>query len=173
MSTANSDAQHEQIMRAGRAHADMAADDQPSKLPRRALFVLTCMDARIDPLRLLGLQLGDAHIVRNGGGRVTSDVVRSLVLSSALLGTRHVAVIHHTDCGLRAPSDAHVHEQLRARGVDADDMEIGTFDDLDASVRDDVATLVDEPLVGASLTVSGYVYDVDSRDLRAVTDATP
>lgn len=159
---------HEQIMRAGRAYADMALGGQASKLPERALFVLTCMDARVDPLRLLGLQLGDAHIMRNAGGRVTGDVVRSLVLSSALLGTHHVAVIHHTDCGLHAPGDAQVREQLREQGVDVGDMTIATFDDLDASVRNDVAALTSEPLVGSSLTLSGYAYDVDSRELREV-----
>lgn len=164
--------QHEQIMRAGRTYAETASGTQASKLPERALFVLTCMDARVDPLRILGLDLGDAHVVRNAGGRVTADVVRSLVLSSVLLGTRHVAVIHHTDCGLQAPSDAHVHEQLRDRGVDVGDMAIGTFDDVDESVRDDVAALAGDPLVETSMTVSGYVYDVGTRELRTVTEPT-
>ena len=164
--------QHEQIMRASRAYADTNADGGASKLPQRELFVLTCMDARVDPLRILGLDLGDAHVVRNAGGRVTSDVMRSLVLSSALLGTRHVAVIHHTDCGLQASSDAQIHEQLRERGVDVRDMMIGTFDDVDASVHDDVARLAGDPLIGASATVSGYVYDVDTCELRAVGDPT-
>ena len=115
---------YDDLLRASRAHAaaaTRAAGDVPAaKLPARRLFVLTCMDARVDPLRMLGLRPGDAHVVRNAGGRVTDDVVRSLVLSSALLGTRHVAVVHHTDCGLLAPGDAHVRAQLRERGVDVE-----------------------------------------------------
>ncbi|HEX6256069.1 MAG TPA: carbonic anhydrase [Euzebyales bacterium] len=140
------------------------------KLPARGLFVLTCMDARVDPLRLLGLELGDAHIMRNAGGRVSDDAVRSLVVSSALQGTREVAVIHHTDCGLGATTDEQMRADLAARGVDVGNLWIGAFDDVDDSVRDDVATLR-ASLAGAEVTVTGYVYDVRTGALREVDGA--
>ena len=165
------------LLRGNREHAARTATaaaagaTRPAKLPARRLFVLTCMDARVDPLPILGLRPGDAHVVRNAGGRVTDDVVRSLLLSSALLGTRHAVVVHHTDCGLQATGDAHVLAQLRARGVDVGDLAIGTFADLDGSVRDDVAALAAEPLVGTELSVRGFVYDVRTHALRPVDDA--
>jgi carbonic anhydrase len=154
---------------ANRAHADGFRDGDLPKRPARRLFVLTCMDARIDPLRLLGLELGDAHVVRNAGGRVSDDALRSLVLSSALTGTGEVVVIHHTDCALGATTDEQVRRDLAAHGIDAGNLWIGAFDDLDASVREDVATLRSS-LASADIAVSGYVYDVRTGSLRTVDE---
>lgn len=159
------------LLAGNRTYAETFADGAAPKLPRREVFVLTCMDTRIDPLPLLGLQLGDAHVVRNAGGRVTDDVVRSLLLSSTLRGTRAAVVIHHTDCGLGATTDDRMRASLRDHGVDVGDMAIGAFDDLDQSVRDDVAALAAEPRVGSALAVWGYVYDVASGRLREVDTA--
>jgi carbonic anhydrase len=156
------------LLRANDNYADAFTGEGTSKLPERQLFVLACMDARVDPLALLGLRLGDAHVIRNAGGRVTDDVIRSLVLSSALLGTRYAVVLHHTDCGLHAASDEQVRASLRARGIYAGSMTIGSFDDLDGSVRSDVRALETEPMVGSSMTVWGYVYDVTTGRLRQV-----
>jgi carbonic anhydrase len=172
MTTRNGDGDlHHQLLLANRAYAEGFAGGDMSKLPRRQLFVLACMDARVDPLRLLGLRPGDAHVVRNAGGRVTDDVIRSLVLSSALLGTRHAVVIHHTDCGLGTTTDEQLRARLRDHGVDVGDMAIGAFGDLDQSVRDDVAALLADPMVGSSMAVGGYVYDVTSGRLRGVDGA--
>lgn len=143
------------------------AHDAP-KRPARRLFVLTCMDARVDPLRLLGLQVGDAHVVRNAGGRVTDDVVRSLVLSSTLLGTDHVAVIHHTDCGLGSTTDEQVRAAVAEHGVDIGDLWTGAFDDVDDSVRTDVADLRRLAGLRDRVVVHGYVYDVATGRLRVV-----
>lgn len=143
------------------------AHDAP-KAPARRLFVLTCMDARVDPLRLLGLQVGDAHIVRNAGGRVTDDVVRSLVLSSTLLGTGDVAVIHHTDCGLGATTDERIRADVAEQGVDIGELWTGAFDDLDDSVRTDVADLRRLAGLRDRVVVHGYVYDVATGRLRVV-----
>jgi carbonic anhydrase len=156
------------MLLANRAFADAFSGEGASKRPERQVFVLACMDTRVDPLPVLGLRLGDAHVVRNAGGRVTDDVIRSLVLSSALLGTRHALVMHHTDCGLRASSDEQVRASLRERGIYAGSMAIHSFDDLDGSVRSDVRALVTEPMVGSSMTVWGYVYDVETGRLRQV-----
>lgn len=158
---------HRDLLRANATYADGFTGAAP-KLPRRRLFVVTCMDARIDPPRLLGLEPGDAHIVRNAGGRVTDDVIRSLVLSSVLLGTRHAVVIHHTDCGLGGASDDQVRADLRGHGVDVGDMRMGAFGDLDDSVREDVAALSAHPLAGSTIAVWGYVYDVGDGRLRGV-----
>jgi carbonic anhydrase len=156
------------MLLANRSYADAFTGEGTPKLPERQVFVLACMDARVDPLPLLGLRLGDAHVVRNAGGRVTDDVIRSLVLSSALLGTRYAVVVHHTDCGMRAPSDEHVRARLREHGIYTGSMAIGSFDDLDGSVRTDVRALATDPMVGSSMTVWGYVYDVTTGRLRRV-----
>ena len=110
--------------------------------PTRRVAVLACMDARLRPEDALGLSLGEAHVIRNAGGRVTDDVVRSLVLSSAVLGTRQAVVIHHTDCGLLGVSDA----ALRARvtqvtGEDVGDLGFLPFDDADGALIEDVRAI--------------------------------
>jgi carbonic anhydrase len=110
-----------------------------SARPERHLVVVTCMDARLDLFRLLGLDIGDAHILRNAGGRVTEDVVRSLVLSSHALGTREVLVIHHTECGLFDTSNDEIRSKVHAAtGTRPDDIDFLPFDDVHASVHNDV-----------------------------------
>ncbi len=158
----------EWLLTANLAYVESFDGADAPKRPARRLFVLTCMDARVEPLRLLGLGLGDAHVVRNAGGRVSDDAVRSLVLSSALLGTTHAVVIHHTDCGLGMTSDDQVRSDLRDAGVDVGNLWIGAFADVDHSVRDDVDTLRSHPLVADRVAVTGYVYDVRTGHLRPV-----
>jgi carbonic anhydrase len=156
------------LLDGNRAYADAFEDHDAPKEPARRLFVLTCMDTRVDPLRALGLQLGDVHVIRNAGGRVTDDVVRSLVLSSTLLGTEHVAVIHHTDCGLGSTTDEQVRADLAGHGVDIGELWTGAFADLDDSVRADVDDLRGLAVLRDRVTVSGYVYDVATGRLRPV-----
>jgi carbonic anhydrase len=156
------------LLNGNAGHADAFDAHDAPKRPARRLFVLTCMDARVDPLRLLGHQVGDAHLVRNAGGRVTDDVVRSLVLSSTLLGTDHVAVIHHTDCGLGSTTDEQVRAAVAERGVDIGDLWTGAFDDVDDSVRTDVADLRRLAGLRDRVVVHGYVYDVATGRLRVV-----
>lgn len=153
-----------------RAYAEQFADGDVAKRPARRLFILTCMDARVEPLRVLGLDLGDAHIVRNAGGRVSDDVVRSAVLSSALLGTDHALVIHHTDCGLGPTTEEAVRSDLADAGIEVGNLWLGTFEDLDDSIREDVAHL--RAVLGPrDVAVSGYAYDVSTGRLRAVDTA--
>src|SRR3954467_2243881 len=104
--------------------------------PQRQLVILTCMDARLDLFRALGLEVGDAHILRNGGGRATPDAIRSLVVSAHLLGTREVGVIHHTNCGLEGTTQEQVAERT---GVDS--IDFLAFEDLEASIREDVEAI--------------------------------
>ncbi len=134
--------------------------------PARKVLVLACMDARLDPARALGLEEGDAHVVRNAGGRA-ADALRSVIISQQLLGTREVVVIHHTDCGMMTFTD----EQLRARleselGQDTE-LQFLSFADLDQSVRDDVTALRASPLL-LDVPVRGFVYDVKTGRLREV-----
>ncbi len=133
--------------------------------PARRLVILTCMDARIDPAQAFGVTEGDAHVIRNAGGRASEDALRSLVISTQLLGTREVSVIHHTDCGMLTFTN----EQLQARlGADAAGIDFLPFSDLEQSVRDDMATIRASPLLPDDLAVRGFIYDVRSGHLREV-----
>jgi carbonic anhydrase len=133
--------------------------------PQRHLVILTCMDARIDLFRALGLEVGDAHILRNAGGRATPDALRSLVVSSHLLGTREVGVIHHTNCGLEGRTEDEVAERTGVR-----DMPFLTFDDLEASVKDDVEAIRTCGLLPDGFVSWGAVYDVDDGAVRVVVE---
>jgi carbonic anhydrase len=135
--------------------------------PRRHVAVVTCMDARLDPAKFLGLQEGDAHVIRNAGGRA-ADAIRSLVISQQLLGTREVVVIHHTDCGMLTFTDDQLRQKLRddlgAQTTDA----FLPFSDLEQSVRDDVAAIRTSPLLLKDVPVRGFIYDVRTGRLQEV-----
>ncbi len=137
--------------------------------PGRRLAILTCMDARLDPAKFLGLQEGDAHVIRNAGGRASDDAIRSLIISQQLLGTREVVVIHHTDCGMLTFSNEALRRQLSERlGVDATHVDFLPFSDLAQSVREDVRRVRSSPFVPQDIAVSGYVYDVTTGKLREI-----
>jgi carbonic anhydrase len=135
--------------------------------PARRVAVVACMDARLDPARVLGLEEGDAHVIRNAGGR-TTDAIRSLVISQQLLGTREVVVVHHTDCGMLTFTDEDLKGKIRQELKAEADIEFLPFSDLDASVRDDVEAVRRSPLLLAGVPVSGFVYDVKTGRLRRV-----
>jgi len=136
--------------------------------PARKVAVVVCMDARIDPARALGLEEGDAHVIRNAGGRI-SEALRSLTISQTLLGTEEVVVIHHTDCGMLTFTDEGIRKKLRTeRGANADHVAFLPFPELDASVRDDLAAYRASPLVRHDVPVRGFVYDVRTGKLREV-----
>jgi carbonic anhydrase len=135
--------------------------------PARRVAVLACMDARLDPARVLGLEEGDAHVIRNAGGRA-HDAIRSLVISQQLLGTREIVVVHHTDCGMLTFSDETLRTKLRDELGQRTDREFLPFPDLDQSVRDDVAAIRNEPLLLRGVPVTGFVYDVRTGRLRQV-----
>lgn len=137
--------------------------------PSKHVAVLTCMDARLHPESFLGIPLGGAHVVRNAGGRASEDAIRSLVVSSRLLGTREVVVIHHTDCGMLGLRDAELRSRLTEEtGADASDLDFLPFDDLEGSVREDVEAIEASPFIDDEVTVSGFVFDVRTGRLREV-----
>ena len=138
--------------------------------PVRRLAVLTCMDARLHPGQFLGLQAGDAHVITNAGGRASDDAIRSLLVSSRVLGAREVMVIHHTDCGMNKYTDDGLREKFRdEHGVDTSSIgDFLCFSDLYDSVRDDVRRLRESALLEDSLNVRGFVYDVRSGWLEPV-----
>jgi carbonic anhydrase len=142
--------------------------------PRRKVTILTCMDARLDPRAFLGLALGDAHVIRNAGGRASADALRSLVISEQLLGTTDIVVIHHTDCGMRTFQNEDLAGKLRDElGVDASDWDFLPFSDLEASVREDVALLRESALIPAEISIHGAIYDVQTGRVHEVVGAEP
>lgn len=135
--------------------------------PRRAAAVLTCMDARIDPLSLLGVRPGDAHVIRNAGGLVTDDAIRSLSASQRLLGTQEVIVVMHEGCGLLGGSDEEFAALLAEDGAHPE-WRLGAFADLDDALRAGLARLRSAPELPARERICGFVFDPDSGELREV-----
>ncbi len=143
---------------------------QPS-VPRRRLAVVTCMDARLDVLGILGLQPGDAHVLRNAGGVISTDIIRSLLISQHLLGTREIVVLHHTDCGMLKFSEAGLRAALR-RDLGAEPpFALEPFTDVEDHLRASLTRLRTSPWLSRTDAISGYVYDVHSGRLTALEDA--
>ncbi len=139
--------------------------------PRRRLAIVTCMDSRLDVFAALGLHDGEAHILRNAGGVITDDVIRSLAVSQRRLGTREVMLIHHTDCGMQSLSDDGFRAELQeATGV-APAFAIESFSDLDADVRQSILRVRRSSFLPHRDVVRGFVYDVDSHRLREIAVA--
>ena len=155
------------LRNAERYHRVFTGGDLPVP-PALKLAIVTCMDSRIDLFALLGLHLGEAHVIRNAGGLVTEDVLRSLTLSQALLGTRDIMVIQHTGCGLHGNEDA-----LRARVTEITGSEppgpLGAFEDLSQSIRRQLARLRESPQLTGGDRARGFIYDVQTGQLSEVT----
>jgi carbonic anhydrase len=135
--------------------------------PASHVAVVTCMDARIDVFRLFGLAPGDAHILRNAGGIVTDDVIRSLTLSQRLLGTTEVVLVHHTGCGMLSFVDSELADRIEAETGSRPAFELGAFRDLEEDVRRSIARIEASPFVPHK-QVRGFVYDVDTGRLEEV-----
>src|SRR5215210_5640321 len=160
------------LLEANKAFAGSFTQGNKEIAPAKPVLVLTCIDARLDPARMLGLEIGDAHVIRNAGGRTTDDAIRSATISSWLLGTREFVVIHHTDCGMTKFTDDVLHGMiLEATGIDVSDREYLSFRDPEESLREDVARLRDLKTLPEGVTVSGLMYDVSAGVLREVVPA--
>jgi len=181
-----------QVLAANEAYAKSFGDKGKLAMPpARRFAILTCMDARLDPARFGGLSEGDAHVIRNAGGRATDDAIRSLVISYKLLGTREWFVIHHTDCGMLAFTNE-VMRDLLEHSLETAQLEGGKWKDVGKgpgsyeghfiewlTIRDqarsvvaDVSRIKAHPLVPKYIAVYGYVYDVATGRLNEVSDAT-
>ena len=140
--------------------------------PARRWAIVACMDARLTVEEVVGIGTGDAHIIRNAGGLVTDDALRSLVISTHLLGTNEFAIIEHTGCGMLTFEDEPVRRQIAERtGADTGDLRLFAFRDLEANLREQVRRVVGSPLLPNGIPVTGYVYEVETGRLRPVVSA--
>lgn len=138
-------------------------------IPAKHVVIVTCMDSRIDSFRIFGLDSGEAHILRNAGGLVTDDVLRSLVLSQRLLQTREVILMHHTNCGLHGADEPALRAEIAADAGHAPPYAFGAFEDIDAAVRSAIARVRAHPYLPHRDRVRGFVYEVETGHVREVT----
>jgi carbonic anhydrase len=140
--------------------------------PARKLAIVACMDARLTVEQFLALKTGDAHIIRNAGGLVTEDALRSLIISSYLLGTRTYYVIQHTDCGMLTFTDDKLRERLKTEtGHDASHLHFHSFSDVEKSVKKQLQTIRNNPFLPRDIDVHGFVYDVRTGKLQEISEA--
>ncbi len=136
--------------------------------PAKGVAVVACMDARLDVHAMLGLELGDAHVIRNAGGVITDDEIRSLVISQRMLGTTEIVLIHHTDCGMLTFNDDAVKEQIQADTGIKPEFALEAFSDLEGDVRQSMARIQASPFIPNKDAVRGFVYEVETGRLREV-----
>jgi carbonic anhydrase len=152
-----------------RARASIRSGEPAPAPPSKAVAIITCMDARIDPVAALGLQPGEAHVLRNAGGAVTDDVIRSLAISQRLLGTREVMIIRHTGCGMQALDEGRLRAELTEAAGSEPGWAIESFTDLDSGVRESVARVRSSPFLEHRDRVRGFVYELETGRLREVS----
>ena len=137
--------------------------------PAKQIAVVACMDARLDPAGALGLSEGDAHVIRNAGGVVTDDEIRSLAISQRLLGTEEVILMHHTDCGMLTFSDQEFRRQIQEDTGIKPSWSAEAFDDLEADVRQSINRIKSSPFIPNKDSIRGFIYEVETGRLREVT----
>ena len=156
------------LLQNNRAYAEgFDAADAPGK-PAKKVAVLACMDARLDPARALGLNEGDAHVIRNAGGIVTDDAIRSIAISQHLLGTEEIIVIQHTKCGMQSFKDEEFENDLEQHAGIKPPFTPGAFEDLETNLRSSLTELKESPFLLNKGAVRGFVYEVESGRLREV-----
>ena len=159
----------EDIFASNAEFASMFKHSELSGYARKSLAIITCMDSRINPLAIVGMQAGDAKILRNAGGRVTDDVLRTLVLASYLLGVTRVLVMPHTDCRMVCESDSVIHETIESQhGVDTRSLDFRTVSDQREALMVDVSRLRSYPLLKTGVTVAGAIYNVSTGQLEPI-----
>lgn len=159
----------DELLANNRLYADRLLERHVDLEPARALAIVTCMDSRLNVFDALGLEEGDAHVLRNAGGVITDDMIRSLAISQRLLGTREIMLIHHTDCGMQRLTDDGFRAELQADTGEAPSFAIESFTDLDAAVRQSILRVQRSVFLPHRDSVRGFVYDVDTHRLREVT----
>jgi carbonic anhydrase len=151
----------EKLLARNRAYAQ-TFESQPDGRPVKKVAILACMDARLDPARALGLDEGDAHVIRNAGGLVTHDALRSLAISQHLLGTEEIILIQHTDCGMQKVTDEELADRLEAHAGQRPPFEAHAFDDLERNLRESLRMLQESPFLLKTDAVRGFVFDVET-----------
>ncbi|MGH2773432.1 MAG: beta-class carbonic anhydrase [Actinomycetota bacterium] len=136
--------------------------------PARELAIVACMDARVNPAEILGLMEGDAHVIRNAGGVVTEDVIRSLTISQQILGTKEIMLIHHTGCGMVSSNEEEMKDRIEAECGMRPPFSLGAFPDLEEDVRSGIARIKESPFIAHKDEVRGFVYDLEEGCLREV-----
>jgi carbonic anhydrase len=160
--------QTEQLLKNNQTYAKNFTKGALPLPPGRKVAILACMDARLDTHRILGLEEGDAHVIRNAGGAATDDAIRSIVISQRLLGTEEVILIHHTDCGMLTFTDDGLKQKIEAETGIRPAFAIEAFPDLDGDVRQSIARIKASPFVPKKDKIRGFVYDVKTGKLREV-----
>jgi carbonic anhydrase len=158
----------EQLLRNNQAYAQTFSKGDLPLPPSRGVAVLACMDARLDVHKILGLEEGEAHVIRNAGGVATDDAIRSLAISQRLLGTKEIVLIHHTDCGMLTFSDDDVRRQIEAEVGIRPPFALEAFTDLEGDVRQSIARIKHSPFIPNTELVRGFIYDVKTGQLREV-----
>jgi carbonic anhydrase len=163
----------ESLLKANQKYAERFDQGNLPIPPARKVAVVTCMDARLDPLAFLDAKLGDIHVIRNAGGRVTEDVIRSLVISEQLLGTEEIIVIHHTDCGMLTFKNEDLYARIEdtlgeKAGQEARKYDFLPFTDLVESVKKDIEKLKQSALIPENIRIYGGIYDVHTGKIELV-----
>lgn len=157
----------DELLENNRTYAEgFSKGDLPAR-PAKKLAVLACMDARMDVHKILGLDEGDAHVIRNAGGAATDDAIRSLLVSQRLLGTEEIVVIHHTDCGMGKVDEDELRREIERDAGHPPPFELHTFTSLEEHLRRSVAAICDSPFIGGD-SVRGFIYDVKTGTLSEV-----
>ncbi|MDQ4144593.1 MAG: carbonic anhydrase [Actinomycetota bacterium] len=157
------------LLRNNASYAQSFAKGDLPAAPARRLAVVACMDARIDVHRILGLQEGDAHVIRNAGGVLTEDVIRSLVISQRLLGTDKVFLVHHTECGLLDLSEDELKSEIEQEVGERPGFDFHAFSDLEDNMRTTIAQVASHPFLSPTDEVRGFIFDVRTGRLEEVT----
>jgi carbonic anhydrase len=159
----------DQLLRNNEAYAESFDKGELPLPPAKKVAVLACMDARIVPSRILGLEEGDAHVIRNAGGVVTDDEIRSLAISQRLLGTEEIVLIHHTDCGMLTFNDDEFARQLEEETGVKPEWSAESFKDVEEDVRRSIERIKASPFIPRKGSVRGFVYEVETGRLREVS----
>jgi carbonic anhydrase len=158
----------DQLLENNRTYSESFDKSDLAVAPAKKVAVLACMDARLIPTRVLGLNEGDAHVIRNAGGVVTEDAIRSLAISQNLLGTEEIVLLHHTECGMLSFTDEEFVGKLEEETGQRPEWSPHSFSDLEEDVRDSIARLKASPFIPKKDNIRGFVYDVKTGGLSEV-----
>jgi carbonic anhydrase len=157
------------LLKANRDFASTFTEHELTGYAKKGLAIVTCMDSRIDPLRIVGMESGDAKILRNAGARVTEDVLRTLILATHLLGVHRILVMPHTDCRMASAEESEIHQTIKEQsGIDTRSVEFRTVRDPLSALRTDVIRIETHPLLSQDVEVMGAIYDVRTGKLNPV-----